>query len=47
MQKHYEAPQLTVIGDATQVVMGASIGGSDNLQISAPDFEFEQDWPLI
>ena len=47
MQKRYEAPQLTVIGDANHVVMGASIGGTDNLHISAPDFEFEHDWPLI
>ncbi|MGO9677987.1 MAG: hypothetical protein ACLPW4_12110 [Candidatus Sulfotelmatobacter sp.] len=47
MRKQYEAPQLTVIGDANQVVMGSSIGGTDNLHISAPDFEFEDDWSLI
>lgn len=47
MQKRYEPPQLAVIGDADHVVMGASIGASDNFHISAPDFEFEHDWPLI
>lgn len=47
MRKHYKAPELTVIGNASRVVMGSNIGGTDNLQISAPDFEFEQDWTLI
>lgn len=47
MRKSYEAPKLTMIGDANSVVMGASTGGGDNLHLSAPDFEFEHDWWLI
>jgi len=47
MQKQYEAPQLTLIGQANRIVMGSNIGGLDNGNQSAPDFEFEHDWPLI
>jgi hypothetical protein len=47
MQKEYEAPQLTVIGQAEHVVMGVGSGASDNGFQSAPDFEFLPDWPLI
>ena len=44
MQKKYEAPQLALIGEATDVVMGTGIGTSDAItEQSAPDFEFEQD----
>ncbi len=43
MQNKFEAPELTVIGKADQVVMGAGVGGDDVPQMLAPDFEFEQD----
>jgi len=46
MQKQYEAPELILIGQANDIVMGPGIGGSDNGLQSAPDFEFEQDWQL-
>ncbi len=48
MQKLYEAPQLTLIGQANDVVMGSGCCGNDGgTQQFAPDFEFEHDWPLI
>jgi len=47
MQKQYEAPHLTMIGQADHVVMGVSNGSTDNGQFGAPDFEFEHDWQLI
>lgn len=47
MPKQYEVPQLTLIGQAASVVMGSNIGGLDNGNQTAPDFEFEEDWPLI
>jgi hypothetical protein len=47
MRKTYEAPKLTLIGQAQKVVMGSGPMGLDNGQQTAPDFEFEQDWPLI
>lgn len=43
MTKTYEAPELTLIGQADEVVMGGGIGGGDMGQETAPDFEFEQD----
>jgi len=43
MQKTYEAPELTLIGKADAVVMGAGCGGVDLPHEAAPDFEFEQD----
>ena len=44
MQKKYEAPDLTLIGEANDVVLGIGNGGSDGMGMqSAPDFEFEQD----
>jgi hypothetical protein len=43
MQKKYEVPELTLIGQADEVVMGVGPFGDDNMQLSAPDFEFEQD----
>jgi hypothetical protein len=43
MQKKYEAPELTLIGQADEVVMGLGIGGDDLPHQTAPDFEFEQD----
>jgi hypothetical protein len=47
MHKRYQAPELTLIGEANDVVMGAEISGGENMTLSAPDFEFEHDWPLI
>ena len=43
MQKKYEAPELTSIGLAGEVVMGTAGGGFDGPWQTAPDFEFEQD----
>jgi len=43
MQTNYEAPELTLIGEANEVVMGASGGGLDYPWELAMDFEFEQD----
>ena len=47
MQKPYEAPQLTVIGQAQHIVMGSTGLSSEGGMFGAPDFEFEHDWPLI
>jgi len=44
MQTKYEAPELTLIGKADNVVMGSGISGMDGGgHLAAPDFEFEQD----
>ena len=43
MQKKYEAPEVTLIGHACDVVMGSGTDGFDNPFQTAPDFEFEQD----
>jgi len=43
MQKNFEAPALTVIGQADEVVMGSGETGLDFPFQAAPDFEFEQD----
>jgi hypothetical protein len=44
MQKKYETPELILIGEANEVVMGMGTGGYDGLfDQAAPDFEFEQD----
>ena len=43
MQKQYEAPQLTLIGQADEVVLGVGCGIGDMIEFGAPDFEFEQD----
>lgn len=43
MQSKFEAPTMTVIGRANEVVMGIVEGGVDAPFQSAPDFEFEQD----
>ena len=44
MQKMYETPELTVLGEAHELVMGTSIGGPDfdNTNFGW-DFEFAQD----
>jgi hypothetical protein len=47
MQKKYEAPALTLIGTANDIVMGSGMGSLDATLQAAPDFEFENDWPLI
>jgi hypothetical protein len=43
MKNKYEAPELTLIGQANDVVMGAGGTGLDMPEQTAPDFEFEQD----
>jgi len=43
MRKTYEAPELTLVGTASEVVMGAGIGGFDAPHLGASDFEFEED----
>ena len=43
MLKKYEAPKLTLIGQAGEVVMGSGGNGLDAPQQFAPDFEFEHD----
>jgi hypothetical protein len=43
MQKNYEAPELTLIGQAEEVVMGTGNSGFDFPFEAAFDFEFEQD----
>jgi hypothetical protein len=43
MQNKYEAPELTLIGEADEVVMGIGSFGDDCPLQTVPDFEFEQD----
>jgi hypothetical protein len=43
MQSKYEAPELTLIGQAEEIVMGTSWGGDDVPNQFGMDFEFEQD----
>lgn len=43
MQNKYEAPELTLIGQASDVVMGTSLAGNDYPLNFGSDFEFEQD----
>jgi hypothetical protein len=43
MQNKYEAPELTLIGEANEVVMGGGVGGNDFPREFGLDFEFEQD----
>ncbi len=43
MQTKYDAPELTLIGQAQEVVMGMVWGGDDAPNQVAPDFEFAQD----
>ena len=43
MPKQFEAPELTWIGDADEVVMGTGGFGFDGSEYSPLDFEFEQD----
>jgi hypothetical protein len=43
MRKEYEAPELTLIGKAEEVVMGMVNTGGDYGPDFGADFEFEQD----
>jgi len=43
MQKNFEAPELTLVGHAGEVVMGSGTWGNDAPLQAEPDFEFEQD----
>jgi len=45
MQQFYEAPELTLIGRADEIVLGMSGSGWDGVttEQAALDFEFEQD----
>jgi hypothetical protein len=43
MQRQYEAPELTLIGQADEVVLGLPAGADDFPGVAAADFEFEQD----
>lgn len=43
MQNKYDAPELTLIGEADEVVMGMGFDGDDWPLQSALDFEFQQD----
>ena len=43
MEKRYEIPELTMIGEANEVVMGSGGSGLDFPYLIAGDFEFEQD----
>ena len=43
MQNKFEAPELTLVGQADDVVMGITTGGNDFPLNFGSDFEFEQD----
>lgn len=43
MEKKYEIPELTMIGEANEVVMGSTSNGVDFPFLTEFDFEFEQD----
>jgi hypothetical protein len=43
MQSKFEAPEVKLIGHASNIVMGTNPGGDDYPFQAAPDFEFEQD----
>jgi len=43
MQNKFDAPELMLIGQASDVVMGTTTGGNDFPLDFAPDFEFEKD----
>jgi len=43
MEKRYEIPELTMIGEANEVVMGSGGTGIDFPFQTIGDFEFEQD----
>ena len=43
MHKNYETPELTLVGQADEIVMGIGTGGDDFPYRAGFDFEFEQD----
>lgn len=43
MQSKFQAPEVKLVGQAGEVVMGIVEGGVDAPLQTAPDFEFEQD----
>ena len=43
MEKRYETPELTMIGEANEIVMGFGGTGLDFPFLVTGDFEFEQD----
>ena len=43
MEKRYEIPELTMIGEANEIVMGFAGTGLDFPFQTPADFEFEQD----
>jgi len=43
MEKRYDVPELTMIGEANEIVMGQGGSGLDFPFQVTPDFEFEQD----
>jgi len=43
MESKFEAPELTRVGEAGEVVMGSTGGGMDLPFNLSPDFEFEYD----
>ena len=43
MQNNYEAPELTLIGEANEVVLGLNGAGLDLAHEFGMDFEFEHD----
>lgn len=43
MEKRYEIPELTMIGEANDIVMGFAGSGIDFPFETITDFEFEQD----
>jgi len=43
MQNNYEAPELTLCGEANEVVLGGGGSGIDLPYENAWDFEFQQD----
>ncbi len=43
MQKQYEAPEFTLIGEADEVILGIGGFSGDLGMQGAQDFEFEQD----
>jgi hypothetical protein len=45
MQKQYEIPELTLIGQAEEVVQGVGGLNGDLGMESMPEFELEQDEP--
>jgi len=45
MKNTYQAPELILIGEADDVVMGGNPAGLEGITQAAPDFEFEHDWP--